>query len=123
MFSWRHLGLVVFGGALGTAARAGLQLALGGALGPLFVPAVNLVGAFLLGVITGVLLRRADTERARSFRQFAGVGVMGGFTTYSALAVESASSPALLVLAFAGAAVGTAGAWAGLALTRGRSPR
>ncbi|MFJ6651615.1 fluoride efflux transporter FluC [Microbacterium sp. NPDC091313] len=121
MFSWRHLGLVVLGGALGTAARAGLQLGLGGALGPWLVPLVNVVGAFVLGVFTGVLLRRADTPRARAARQFAGVGVMGGFTTYSALAVEAASSPLLLALGLAGAAVGTAAALAGLLLARGRS--
>lgn len=122
MFSWRHLGLVVLGGALGTAARAGLQLALGPALGPLFVPLVNLVGAFALGLVTAALMRRADSARVRATRLFAGTGVLGGFTTYSALAVESAQDPAMLALGLAAAAVGTAAAWAGV-LVAGRGGR
>jgi fluoride exporter len=116
VFSWSHLGLVVLGGALGTGARAALQLAAGEALGPFFVPVVNLVGAFALGWITAVLLRRADTPRTRAARMFAGTGILGGFTTYSALAVESAHDPALLALGLGAAAVGTAGAWAGMLL-------
>lgn len=119
MFFWAHLGLVVAGGMLGTAARAGLSLLAGDALGAWFVPAINLVGAFALGLLIGALARRATTPRSRALQQFAGTGVLGGFTTYSALAVESAD-PALLWLGLAGAAAGTAAAWAGLVIARWR---
>lgn len=122
VFSWAHLGLVALGGALGTAARAALTLVLDESLGPFLVPLVNLVGAFLLGLVTGALLRRADSARARALRMFAGTGVLGGFTTYSALAVESAGGPLLLALGLAGAAVGTIAAWGGMVTARaGRS--
>jgi fluoride exporter len=119
VFSWSHLGLVVAGGMLGTAARAGLSLGLGDALGVWLVPLVNLVGAFALGVLMGALLRRPASPRTRAVQQFAGTGVLGGFTTYSALAVESAD-PALIVLGIGAALAGTAAAWAGLMLARGR---
>jgi fluoride exporter len=121
VFSWAHLGLVVVGGMLGTAARAGLSLLLGDALGPLFVPAVNVVGAFALGLVIGAVSRRPATPRTRAMQHFAGTGVLGGFTTYSALAVESAD-PVLVWLGVAGALVGTLAAWGGLVVAR-RRPR
>lgn len=118
MFSWAHLGLVALGGALGTAARAALSLLFSDPVGPFLVPVVNLVGAFALGVLTGVLAREADPRRTRGIRHFLGMGVLGGFTTYSALAVESAAGPALLALGAAGALAGTLAAWGGLAVVR-----
>lgn len=121
MFSWVHLGLVVAGGAVGTAVRAALTLLLGDALGPWLVPLVNVVGAFGLGLVIGMLSRRAVSARTRAIQLFAGTGVLGGFTTYSALAVEGAD-PVLFWLALLGAAAGTVAAWAGLVLAR-RRPR
>jgi CrcB protein len=119
VFSWSHLGLVAAGGAIGTAARAGLTLAFGDALGPAFVPAVNVVGAFALGLVVGLFARRARDRRSAAWQTFLGTGVLGGFTTYSALALE-ASDPALLIWGLATVVVGTAAAWGGLALGRGR---
>lgn len=119
MFSWAHLGLVVLGGALGTAARAGLALTLGDWLGPAFVPVVNVVGAFALGVVVGVISRAASSPARRAAQQFFGTGLLGGFTTYSALAVESAD-PAQLAWGIGTVVVGTIAAWAGLALSRRR---
>lgn len=119
MFSWAHLGLVVLGGGCGAAARAALTLALGDRLGPLLVPAVNLVGAFALGLLVGALARRPALARTRAVQQFLGTGVLGGFTTYSALAVASAD-PALVLLGLASAVAGTAAGWAGLLVGRGR---
>lgn len=117
MFSWAHLALVVTGGILGTAARAGLTLMLGGGLGPWLVPLVNVAGALALGLLIGLLGRRVSTPRTRAVQQFAGTGVLGGFTTYSALAVESAD-PLLLAVGLLAAVAGTAAAWAGLVLAR-----
>lgn len=121
MFSWAHLGLVVLGGALGTSARAGLTLAVGSSLGPAFVPAVNVVGAFALGIVLGVLSRSELSPRRRGAQLFLGAGVLGGFTTYSALAIDSADV-ANLAWGIGTVVAGTAAAWAGLALARRRAP-
>ncbi|SDQ61996.1 CrcB family protein [Microbacterium sp. cf332] len=80
--------LVVVGGAAGVAARAALTLPFGGWSHPLVVPALtlgcNILGSFLLGIVVG----RWGTRRPR-LRAFVGTGVLGGFTTYSAFAVQS----------------------------------
>jgi fluoride exporter len=88
---WRYVGLVALGGTFGTAARFALTEAL-----PLWhdVPvatfAVNIVGAFLLGVLLADLVRRGRDEGARrAVRLLVGTGFMGGFTTYSSLALET----------------------------------
>ncbi len=47
---------------------------------------VNLTGCLLVGVLTGVLANRSP-EPAWA-RPFLAVGVLGGFTTFSAFAVE-----------------------------------
>ncbi|MDQ1074583.1 CrcB protein [Microbacterium testaceum] len=119
MSMWRDVVLVAVGGAIGTAARAGLTLALGDDLGPALVPLVNVVGAFAIGVVFGFRARMPESSRAQRAQLFLGTGVLGGFTTYSALAVESAD----LTQLWWGAAtvvVGTAAAWGGVVLGRGR---
>ena len=84
------IGLVALGGALGTLARFGVERLLGTSEGlPVGTLTVNLVGAFVLGaLIEGLALRGSDAGRRRAARLLAGTGVLGGFTTYSALAVE-----------------------------------
>lgn len=83
--------LVVVGGAWGVAARAALTVPLSDAAHPLALPAatlgINLLGSFLLGVIIGWLDDRHPRARA-----FLGTGAMGGFTTYSAFAVQSVTT-------------------------------
>jgi CrcB protein len=85
---WRYLGLVALGGAVGTAAREALSLgvpAVGGV--PVIILAINVVGAFALGLLLDALTRRgADDGVRRDMRLLLGTGVLGGFTTYSALA-------------------------------------
>lgn len=89
---WADVGLVALGGALGTAAREGATLAVPSAGGiPYAIFVVNLLGALLLGVLFGALGRRRETERSRAARLLLGTGVLGGFTTYSALAGDTAS--------------------------------
>lgn len=52
---------------------------------------VNLVGAFVLGALLEGLARSGpDTGRRLGARLFVGTGVLGGFTTYSALATATA---------------------------------
>ncbi len=83
--------LVMCGGAAGVAARAALILAVPEPAPALVVPgltlAVNLLGSFLLGVVVASL-----GERHPRWRVFLGTGVMGGFTTYSAFAVQSVTT-------------------------------
>lgn len=85
------LSLVFVGGALGTAARYGAETtwpAEGGWPWATFV--VNLLGAFVLGLLLEALLRRGpDLGRRRRLRLLAGSGFCGAFTTYSAFALES----------------------------------
>jgi CrcB protein len=87
----RLLLLVFAGGCLGTAAREGIALSLPVPSGlPWAVLLVNLVGAFALGLLIGGLAARGtETPRRRDVRLFAGTGVLGGFTTYSALATDT----------------------------------
>ena len=81
--------LVAAGGAVGTA----LRVLLGAAVPevdavPVGILLINLVGAFALGLLVEVLARRGpDAGRRRGVRLLLGTGVLGGFTTYSALAV------------------------------------
>lgn len=77
---------VMAGGALGAAARyltaTGLGLRGGWPLGTF---AVNLIGGFLMGLLAALVLKGAASEAARLFL---GVGVLGGFTTFSAFSLE-----------------------------------
>lgn len=90
-FSWSSLLLAIVGGAIGVALRAALITPFGAGTHPLVVPAItlaiNLAGAFLLGVVVGRLAGRHP-----HLRIFAGTGVLGGFTTYSAFAVQAVTT-------------------------------
>lgn len=52
---------------------------------PLGILLVNVVGSFLLGLLTG-----ASSLVGPVWLSIAGVGVLGGFTTFSTVSVESA---------------------------------
>ncbi|MFS0705035.1 CrcB family protein [Cellulomonas sp. 179-A 9B4 NHS] len=83
--------LVAAGGAVGTLARYGLNAALPGAEDggwPVATTVENLVGALALGALLGALGRAPGSPRARALRLALGTGVLGGFTTFSTLAVE-----------------------------------
>ncbi|MCM6762754.1 fluoride efflux transporter CrcB [Rathayibacter sp. ZW T2_19] len=85
--------VVAAGGSVGTAGRYATALALPplGAL-PVATIAVNLVGAFLLGVLLEALARRGSDEgRRRSLRLLLGTGFLGGFTTYSTFSLDTVS--------------------------------
>jgi len=82
--------LAAAGGGLGALARWAVAVALPRSSGhwPWATLAVNLAGCLLMGVLLAVLAaRRPDDERLRTFL---GAGVLGGFTTFSAFAVEVA---------------------------------
>lgn len=117
---WRDVVLVAVGGAIGTALRAGITLAMGDDLGSALVPLINVVGAFAIGILFGWRSRMPASSRAQRVQLFFGTGVLGGFTTYSALAVEAAE-PGLLWWGIGSVVLGTGAAWGGLVL--GRSGR
>lgn len=126
----RFLVLVAAGGAVGTAARDGISLAVPAVGGfPFGILAINLIGALLLGVLLEALLRSGpDTGGRLLLRLGLGTGFCGGFTTYSALAsataVLLADGRTLLGLDYAvgtvvgGALATTAGIALGAAFTR-----
>ena len=83
--------LISAGGAVGTAARYALSVALARALGPALpygTFAVNVLGSFLLGVVVQASLGPAPLLSPTA-RLVLGTGVMGGFTTYSAFNQET----------------------------------
>ena len=83
-----QLFLVMIGGALGSGARFLTSRAMIAWLGPDFpygTLAVNLVGGLLMGLLVGILARTGGSE---DWRLFVGVGVLGGFTTFSAFSLD-----------------------------------
>lgn len=84
--------LVFIGGTLGTAGREAFSLLFPPIDGvPVAIFGVNIAGAFLLGVLLDGLARGGpDQGKRRALRLFLGTGFLGGFTTYSALATDTA---------------------------------
>lgn len=84
--------LVAAGGATGAVARylLGLQAmrSLGGAW-PYGTLAANILGGLLMGVLAGALSLRGGADQEK-WRLLLGVGVLGGFTTFSAYSLEVA---------------------------------
>ncbi len=80
--------LSALGGALGALARWGVGTALPHSPGgwPWATLLVNLTGCLLFGALTAVLTARSPEPPW--VRPFLAVGVLGGYTTYSAFAVE-----------------------------------
>ena len=79
---------VMVGGAVGSGARyltGRAMLSLLGANYPFGTLAVNLIGGLLMGVLVGVLARNTASE---TWRLLLGVGVLGGFTTFSAFSLD-----------------------------------
>jgi len=80
---------VMAGGAIGSAARYGVGKLTLASLGPNYpwgTLAVNLIGGFLMGVLAGILARTGGSEHTRLLL---GVGVLGGFTTFSAFSLDT----------------------------------
>jgi CrcB protein len=89
--------LVGVGGAVGSALRAEVAVLVPPWLGvQLGIFGVNLAGAFLLGLLLELLAEHGpDVGWSRRLRLIVGTGVLGGFTTYSALASGTAALAAV----------------------------
>ncbi len=111
---------VAAGGAVGTLARHALTLALDPMASlPWGTLAANLLGSFLLGVVVAVVVSPV-------WRAAVGTGVLGGFTTYSAFAVQTsalATDRPAMALGYALATVVGGWALALLGITVGRRAR
>ena len=119
----RDVALVALGGAFGSVLRwwlSGVAQRWSGGAFPWGTFAVNLTGSLAIGFVAARALERALVPPAA--RLFAMVGVLGGFTTFSALSYETL---ALLrdgqwaaALGYAGGSVvtGVVAAFAGYAL-------
>jgi CrcB protein len=80
--------LVALGGAIGASARYGVSLAIPARDGwPWATFVVNVSGSLLIGLLAGWLATRA--EAGEPWRLLFGVGVLGGFTTFSAYSLET----------------------------------
>ena len=111
------VGAVALGGALGAVARYVVGVVLPTAPGtfPTGTVAINVVGCLLMGVLV-VLVTESGTAHPL-WRPFLGVGVLGGFTTFSTFSVDGEQLLAGGHLALAaGALAGTAVAAVGAAL-------
>ena len=74
---------VAAGGAAGAAARFLVGTIAGGPWGTF---AVNVIGSFILGLFAGLMA--LSWNPAPEFRAFLTVGLLGGFTTFSAFSLD-----------------------------------
>lgn len=121
---------VAAGGALGAVLRYQTGRTLTRMLGPQTMTAfpwatlaVNVAGSLAMGMLAGWLARHSGPA-AESWRLFAGVGLLGGFTTFSAfslemmLLIERGQAATALTYALVSLLAGLAGLYLGLIAMR-----
>ncbi|MBS1560000.1 MAG: fluoride efflux transporter CrcB [Bacteroidetes bacterium] len=79
---------VMAGGAIGSGLRfmVGLAVPMSAGRFPITTLAINVVGSFVLGVVSAMAAR--TTVLNRELTLFLGAGLCGGFTTFSTFSVE-----------------------------------
>jgi len=126
---WDLLAAVAAGGLVGAEARYGVGLLLPHRVGqfPWATVLINASGCVLIGVLMVVLLELTTPHRLA--RPFLGVGILGGYTTFSTFAMDTEQLilahrplPALAYLMITMATCAFA-VWAATALTRAAGRR
>lgn len=115
--------LAAAGGAIGSGARYLVNVAAARALGTAFpwsTLTVNIVGCLAMGIVTEYVMRRlAGSAEARVFLA---TGILGGFTTFSAFALDFAAlmkgeaTVAAMIYAVSSVVLSLLAVYAGLAL-------
>jgi CrcB protein len=85
---------VMLGGAIGAGFRYQIGAIALRNFGPGFpwgTWVVNLLGGLLMGLLAGILAKQFSPEQGEPLRLLLGVGVLGGFTTFSAFSLEAAN--------------------------------
>jgi CrcB protein len=123
MLAWLAVGL---GGALGSMARHGVNRLVNeqwpSLRFPLATAIVNILGCCIIGVLAGLLTSERLPMRFM-WREFVFIGILGGFTTFSAFGLETITllRTGSTNHAFANAAIqticGLGGVYAGLVLS------
>src|SRR5262245_55760613 len=112
---------VIAGGALGTAARHGVNVWFARHLAqpiPFATALVNLAGAGIIGVLAGAIAA-GRLQMPLAWRSFVFVGILGGFTTFSSYMLDTltlgySGEPGLAVANIAAQTLlGLAAIWAG----------
>lgn len=113
------------GGAIGATLRWSIGSWVVGRTGPGFpwhTMLINVVGAFLIGVLMALSIERGVVSG--DWRLFLGTGVLGGFTTFSTLSYESIALmqnglwTAGLANMFGSGVLGLGAAWLGIVVGR-----
>lgn len=82
---------VALGGALGSAARYGVNVTCGRFCGTAFpwgTLSVNILGSFIMGLLVAAMALRLNLSLEA--RAFLTTGILGGFTTFSAFSLDFA---------------------------------
>lgn len=85
---WDILLAMGIGGVLGAEARYGLSVAVAHSAGqfPWSTVLINITGCLLIGVLMAILLTMRHPPRLA--RPFLGVGILGGYTTFSTFSLD-----------------------------------
>ena len=116
--------VVWLGGTVGTAVRVFSTPSPAPTAFPVATFAVNVVGAGVLGLLVERLARRPSSPRGRGLSLLVGTGFLSGFTTSSALAVDTVQLVRLGEISLATAyalgtlLLGAAATWLGVVVGR-----
>ena len=98
---------VALGGAIGSAARYGVNVISGRLLGDAFpwhTLTVNVLGCFIMGLLVELMALKLNV--GNEMRAFLTTGILGGFTTFSAFSLDFALLAERKSYALAGAYAG-----------------
>jgi CrcB protein len=88
---WLNILVIALGGAIGSVLRFFISSGVEGFFKrdyfPVGILACNIIGSFVIGIIAGVILKKA--EFSELWRYFLIVGLCGGFTTFSSFSLDN----------------------------------